>query len=71
MQRADQIAALAREIQAATTPEAAVASYVKMNALVAQLMPGFDANGDGRISWDTGEGGLQHVEEHLKLLTSS
>lgn len=70
-QRADQIAALAREIQAATTAEAAIAAYTKLNTVVAQLMPGFDANGDGRIGWDTGEGGLAHVEEHLRLLTAT
>jgi hypothetical protein len=71
MQRADQIAALAREIQTATSAEAAVAAFAKMNTLVAQLMPGVDANGDGKISWEQNEGGLQHVEEHLKLLTAS
>lgn len=68
-QRADQIAALAREIQSAKTAEEAVALMTKLSVLVGQLMPGVDANGDGRISWEAGEGGLQHVEQHLGFLT--
>jgi hypothetical protein len=29
---------------------------------------GVDANGDGRITWESGEGGLQAVDEHIKLM---
>ena len=33
-----------------------------------QLIAGADANGDGRIGWQEGEGGLQQVDEHVKLM---
>jgi len=66
--RADQIAALAKQIQAATAAPAAAALVAKLTALVEQLVPGADANGDGRIGWEDGEGGLQHVEQHIGLM---
>ena len=27
-----------------------------------------DANGDGQVGWQTGEGGLQHVEQHVNFM---
>jgi hypothetical protein len=33
-----------------------------------QLMSGVDANNDGRISWEPGEGGLQQAQQHMELL---
>lgn len=68
VKRADQIIALAKQIQAATTAEAAAALVTQLNTLAGQLAAGFDANGDGRIGWQEGEGGLQHVEQHVNLL---
>jgi hypothetical protein len=66
--RADQIVALAKQIQAASTATAAAALVTQLNTLAGQLAAGFDANGDGRIGWQEGEGGLQHVEQHVNLL---
>ena len=37
-------------------------------SLTSQLQPGADANNDGRIGWQEGEGGLQQIEEHAKLM---
>ncbi|MGH7468641.1 MAG: DUF4168 domain-containing protein [Longimicrobiales bacterium] len=68
VQRADQILALAQQIQATTTASEAAALVTRLNALAEQLMAGHDANGDGRIGWQEGEGGLQHVEQHVNLL---
>jgi hypothetical protein len=67
-QRADQIIALAKQVQAATTAAEAAALISQMVSQCDQLIAGFDANGDGRISWEQGEGGLQQVQEHVNLL---
>ncbi len=32
------------------------------------LVPGHDADGDGRVGWQEGEGGLEQAETHLGLL---
>ena len=39
-----------------------------LDALAFQLRSGVDANGDGRITWREGEGGLYVAQEHMQLL---
>jgi hypothetical protein len=68
VQRADRIIALIKQIQAATTAEDAAKLMNQLVPLTEQLIAGADANADGRIGWQEGEGGLQHVEEHVNLL---
>jgi hypothetical protein len=70
-QRADQIIAVAKQIQAATTAEAAAKLVAELNRLAGQLMAGVDANGDGRTGWQEGEGGLQMVEQHVMLMNQA
>ncbi len=67
--RAEQILALAKQVQSAGSASEAAALVTKLNTIASQLMPGFDANGDGKISWEDGEGGLDQVDQHLKLMT--
>jgi hypothetical protein len=67
-QRVDQIVALAKQVQSSTDAMAAAALLSQISSLSEQLVAGSDANGDGRIGWQEGEGGLQHVEEHVNLL---
>ena len=67
--RADQIIALAKQVQASTDAAAAAALINQIVPLAQQLMAGADTNGDGRVSWE--EGGLQTAEEHVKLLVAS
>ena len=31
-------------------------------------MAGTDANSDGRITWEMGEGGLQHADDHIRMM---
>jgi hypothetical protein len=69
--RADQIVALAKQIQAASSTSDAAALVTQLNTLAEQLTAGVDANGDGRIGWQEGEGGLQHVEQHVGLLVEA
>lgn len=66
--RADQIVALARKIQAATSAEEAAPLVAQLVSATQQLVAGVDANGDGRISWEMGEGGLQQAQDHITLL---
>jgi len=71
VQRADQIVALAKQIQAATSPSDAAALVSQMVSQCDQLMAGADANGDGRITWEAGEGGLQQVQQHVNLMLAA
>lgn len=66
--RADQVIAMARKIQSATTPQAAAALVGQLQSLCDQLLAGSDLNHDGRIVWGDGEGGLQQAQEHMGLL---
>ncbi len=40
----------------------------EMTALTAATVEGVDADGDGRIGWQEGEGGLAQATTHLGLL---
>jgi hypothetical protein len=71
VQRADQIVALAKQIQAATSATDAAALVSQMVSQCDQLMAGADANGDGRITWEAGEGGLQQVQQHVNLMLAA
>jgi hypothetical protein len=67
-ERVDRILALAQKVLTATTAEEAAALIAQYTPLAEQLMAGVDANADGRITWEAGEGGLQHAEEHVRLM---
>jgi hypothetical protein len=66
--RADQILALAQQVRAATSAADAAALVSQLVSLTSQLISGADANGDGRVSWEEGEGGLQQCQEHVDLM---
>lgn len=66
--RTDRIAEIARQIQAAQAGTDVAALVNEMNTIAAQLVPGNDANGDGRVGWQENEGGLQQAEQHVGLL---
>lgn len=64
---ADEAIALAKEIQDATDNSAAdlLAEVVELtNAMVS----GTDANADGRVGWQDGEGGLAQATQHMTLM---
>lgn len=69
--RADSIIVIAKKIQASTSAPEAAALVSQMASLCNQLMAGADANGDGRITWEQGEGGLQQVQEHINLMLAA
>ena len=71
VERADRLLAIAQKVQAATTAEEAAALVSQMASLANQLIPGADANADGKITWEAGEGGLQQCDEHVKLMLAA
>ena len=66
--RVDEIVALCKQVQAATDAAAAAGLVSQIVSLADQLIAGGDANGDGRVGWQEGEGGLQQAQEHLTLM---
>jgi hypothetical protein len=70
-QRADAIVALAQQIQGATTAEEAKPLFEQLNAKAQQLRAGLDANNDGRVGWQEGEGGLDACQTHMDLMVRS
>lgn len=68
VERADAMVSLARQIEAANSAAAADALVDQLNALGAALVRGQDADGDGRVGGQAGEGGLRQASEHMTLL---
>ncbi len=52
----------------ANSTSAASRLVVELNTLAQQLLPGTDANGDGRTGWQEGEGGLEVATTHANLI---
>lgn len=68
VQRADAIVALAQEIQAATSVATAAALLQELTAQCDALLSGRDADRDGHVGWQAGEGGLRQATQHLTLM---
>ena len=71
IQRSDQIVALAKQIQAATSAADAASLVSQLVSLTNELVAGKDINADGRVGVEQGEGGLQQCDEHVKLLLAA
>ena len=71
VQRADEMLALLEQIQAATTAEEAKPLFEQLNAKAQMLRAGLDANNDGRVGWQEGEGGLDTSKTHMDLMMGS
>ena len=66
--RSDRIVELASRIQDASSAAVAAPLIEELNTLAQQLVDGTDADGDGQVSWQEGEGGLAQAELHLGLM---
>jgi len=65
---AESIVEKAEQIAAATDADAARAMAEEIAAMTEAIVSGMDANGDGRVSWGEGEGGLAQATTHLRLM---
>lgn len=63
-----EIVAMAKEIRAATDATAAAGHVAHINMLAQQIVSGVDADKNGQVGWQAGEGGLQQAETHMNLL---
>jgi hypothetical protein len=64
----DQAIATAQKIRAATSASEAVALVTEVIAQTNSIANGIDANNDGSIGWQTGEGGLAQAQTHMDLM---
>jgi hypothetical protein len=67
-QWAGEMADLAKRIRAASSAAEAAPLVTHMKQLADQVVSGVDANGDGRITWEKGEGGLEQAAMHMGLM---
>lgn len=56
------------KVIAAETAEAAAPSVQRIQTLIRYMLEGTDADGDGQVSWQQGEGGIAQAKQHLELL---
>lgn len=66
--RVDEIVALAKQVDAATDASEAASLVEKINTIAEQLLNGRDADGDGKITWKTDEGGLLEAQKHMGFM---
>lgn len=58
----------AQKIRAATSAADAAPLVKDLILLTTHIVDGVDANGDGQIAWQTGEGGLMQAQAHMALM---
>ncbi len=68
LQHADRAVALAEDILVAPSVQAARPLVRQLEAACEALLWGRDADRDGVVSWEEGEGGLAQAEYHMNLL---
>ena len=49
----------------------AAALLGQLVSVTAQIISGADMNGDGRVTWEQGEGGLQQAQDHMGLMLAA
>lgn len=59
---------LGRKLLASDDVGNAAGLMKKIQALSVRLMDGHDANGDGKVTWHNGEGGLREAAKHLGFM---
>jgi hypothetical protein len=68
VQWSTQITELGAAVAAATSAEAAAPIVAEIETLTLAIRNGTDADGDGEVSWEAGEGGLAQAEQHMEFM---
>ena len=68
VERTEEATALARDVQTAPSVGAARPLVERLEALCEAILWGRDANEDGVVGWEQGEGGLAQAKYHMNLL---
>ena len=66
--RVAEIVAVANKVLAAKSAAEAAPMVKEMAKISAQLEKGVDANGDGKVTWEKGEGGLNVAAFHMNVM---
>lgn len=64
----ERIVALGQQVQAASSAAEAAPLVVEIETLAQAILAGTDANGDGTVSWEEGEGGLAQAAQHMQFM---
>ena len=64
----DEIVKTAQDVRSATDAKVAAGHVAHLNMLAQQLAAGVDADKNGQVGWQAGEGGLQMADMHMNLL---
>ncbi len=65
---AEAIVEKAAMVASATDMESAKAMAEEIAAMTQAILSGMDADGNGRVTWQEGEGGLEQAATHLRLM---
>jgi hypothetical protein len=68
IQWTDQAIVTAEKIRAATSAADAALLVKDLIRLTTHIVDGVDANNDGQVAWQTGEGGLTQAQAHMALM---
>jgi Leucine-rich repeat (LRR) protein len=64
----DQAIVLAQKILVAKTAPEGQPLVTELENLAVRITQGFDANNNGQIGWEAGEGGLEQADMHMRLM---
>lgn len=58
----------AEAVQAADSAEEAAPLVMEMQEMTQAVLNGVDANDDGEVTWEQGEGGIAQAEQHMQFM---
>ncbi len=65
-----EIMQLSEKVLSASSADQAAPSVQQIQELTQHIVEGTDANGDGRVGWQTGEGGVAQAKQHMGFMES-